>query len=109
VAGAMLHIADAPGSGIFNVCGPRSMSRLDLLNMLIAEMQKYGKYNPRIERCRINDFPFLEKRPLNQSMSDAKLSNAWGRRARTMEEICARVVFEHFSKQGAETKRSALG
>ncbi|HYA28637.1 MAG TPA: sugar nucleotide-binding protein, partial [Acidobacteriota bacterium] len=64
VVTALIRLAEGPFTGIFNVCGPRSMSRLDLLNMLKNEIQHYKNIEVKIVPCSIKDFSFMEERPL---------------------------------------------
>jgi len=69
---ALVTLAERKLSGIYHVCGLRSMSRWELLQILIEEMRRYRPVNPRIVLRSIRDFEFAEPRPLDTSMSPAK-------------------------------------
>ena len=99
VVTALIRLAEGPFTGIFNVCGPRSMSRLDLLNMLIKEVQHYQNVEVKIVPCSIRDFSFIEDRPLDLSMSPEKLYSLLGIRFEDMETVCRRAAKLRYGKQ----------
>jgi len=92
VAAALIRLAVEDFSGVFNVCGPQSMSRMALLQLLVEEVRRYRDVDPRIVPCSIRDFPFLEPRPLNGSMLPDKLYRALGTPFRDMRSVCAELA-----------------
>ena len=101
VVTALIRLAEGPFTGIFNVCGPRSMSRLDLLNMLKNEIQHYKNIEVKIVPCSIKDFSFMEERPLDLSMSPQKLYSALGTTFEDMGSVCRRAAILQFGKNAS--------
>ena len=91
---ALIELAEGEFRGIYNVCGPRSMSRLELLNIFIAAVCKFRTVDSAVIPCSIRDFPFNETRPLNQAMSPDKLFRALGHEFENMESVCGRIAEE---------------
>jgi dTDP-4-dehydrorhamnose reductase len=93
---AMLGLAEGGHSGIFHVCGPRPVSRLQLLQMLIEEIDKYRERElpARIIPCSIRDplLKFAEPRPFDLSMSPGKLYATLGRSFDDPREICRKAA-----------------
>jgi len=96
---ALIRLAEGPFTGIFNVCGPRSMSRLDLLNMLIREVRRYQNVGLNVIPCSIRDFSFVEDRPLDSSLSPEKLNSVLAIEFENMETICCRAATLRFGKR----------
>ena len=94
VVTALIRLADGEFSGLFNVCGQRSMSRLELMNIFVAAIRKHRKIDVNVVSCSIRDFPSLEVRPLNQSMLPDKLFSALGEKCEAMESVCRRIAAE---------------
>ena len=88
----LLSLAEGGHSGIFHVCGPRPVTRLELLQMLIEEVQKYRELRAQIIPCSIRDFEFVEPRPFDTSMSPRKLYEILGRGFDDPREICRKAV-----------------
>ncbi|HMJ49988.1 MAG TPA: sugar nucleotide-binding protein [Burkholderiales bacterium] len=101
VVTALIRLAEGPFTGIFNVCGPRSMSRLDLLNMLKNEIQRYKNIEVKIVSCSIKDFSFMEERPLNLSMSPKKLYSALDMAFEEMDSVCRRAAILQLGKNAS--------
>jgi dTDP-4-dehydrorhamnose reductase len=97
---ALVSLAQGSFSGIFNVCGPRSMSRMALLNILLRELRRYRSVSPTVVACSIREFKFVEPRPLDGSILPAKLYDALGARFRTMESVCAELAKERYGEKG---------
>jgi len=97
VAAALIRLADEPFSGVFNVCGPESMTRMELLQLLVEEVRRYRDVRPRIVACSIRDFPFLEPRPLDGSMVPTKLYRALGPSFRRMRTVCAELARSRYA------------
>jgi len=98
VVTGLIRLAECPFTGVFNVCGPKSMSRLDLLNMLVKEVQHYQNVKVKVIPCSIRDFSFIEDRPLDLSMSPQKLYSLLGIRFEDMETVCRRAVMLRYGK-----------
>jgi hypothetical protein len=78
---AILGLVEGGHSRIFHVCGPRPVTRLQLLQMLIEEADNYRELRVLINPCSIRDplFKFAEPRPFDLSMSPRKLYATLGR------------------------------
>ena len=96
VVNALIGLAEKDLTGVFNVCGPRPLSRLDLLNLLVGEIRRHLAVEANIVPCSIRDFPFREPRPLNTSMSPKKLYSALGTTFDSMETICQRIARQRY-------------
>ncbi|HUO44196.1 MAG TPA: sugar nucleotide-binding protein [Burkholderiales bacterium] len=97
IVSALISLADRKLHGLFHLCGPEPISRLDLLNMLVGEFRKYRDTASKIAACSLQDFASLEPRPLNTSMSSQKLRAALGMRFKTPREICRQRIASHFA------------
>jgi dTDP-4-dehydrorhamnose reductase len=93
---ALVGLADGGLSGVFNVCGPRSMSRLELLELFLGHVRRHRRVESEIVPCSIRDFPFLEPRPRDGSMLPDKLYTALGVQFDDMETVCRRIADEAF-------------
>ena len=91
VAGIMVLLSMQVG-GIFHVAGPQGHSRMNLLRMLVAELQRYRKVEVDIRSCSIHDFQLKERRPLNVSLNPQKLMQIANWKPRPMTEVCRRIV-----------------
>jgi dTDP-4-dehydrorhamnose reductase len=77
VAGAMIRLAEANLQGIYHVAGPEPISRYDLNRLLVESIRAVdARVEASVEACSLRDIPFLEQRPLNTSLSIAKLQTA---------------------------------
>jgi dTDP-4-dehydrorhamnose reductase len=106
-ARAMVRMADESLAGIYHVCGPQAVNRLDLLQLLLEKAVAYKPFNPRISTCSIRDFPFLEPRPLDASMDPAKLYAALGSRFRGVDAVCAEFAANRYGRLAARGVRPA--
>lgn len=88
VIAACVRLAEEGHSGLFHVCCPRPVSRIGLLQALVEEIRKHRKLDARIVPCSIRDFDFAEPRPLDTSMSPAKLYAALGGSFREPGQVC---------------------
>lgn len=104
---ALKRLAESPLAGIFNVCGPRSMSRLELLGTFIREIQRYRNFRPRVIPCSIRDLSLYEPRPHNLSMSPDKLFGALGTTFTDMEAVCKEFARNRYgpTNQRADSRR----
>jgi dTDP-4-dehydrorhamnose reductase len=96
IAIAMAELADTGRRGIYHVAGPASMSRYDLASLLVEEVRSRSDVSIAFERCKLSDIPFLEKRPLNTSISTEKLRGAIEHRFVRMADLARDVVKFHF-------------
>ena len=94
----MVELADSGERGVFHVGGLQSMSRYDLASLLVAEVhQRAPHIAVSFEACKLSDISFLEKRPLNTSISTAKLRNTIAHQFTTMKSLARDVAAVHFA------------
>lgn len=98
VVSALIAVAEGASSGIFNVCGPRSMTRLELLEIFIEAVRQHRKVNADVIPCSIREIGFLEPRPLNQSMVPARLFSDVSAQYEEMESLCRRIAADVFGR-----------
>ncbi len=108
-AQALVRMAEQDLSGIFHVCGPRPISRLDLLNTLIAALRKVRNIQPRVELCEMQDLRFHEPRPLDVSMDAAKLYATLGLRFRDMDDLCSDFVRRRYGIERDRLRNRPVG
>ena len=96
---AMFSLAEGGHSGLYHVCGPRPVTRLELLQMLIEEIGKYRELRAQIIPCSIRDFEFEEPRPFDTSMSPRKLYTTLGRSFDDPREICRKAVAARYGER----------
>ncbi len=92
-AGFMLMVDDNL-SGCYHLSGSMSLSRAGMLaEFMTAMTARFGDEAAfKVQRCKAEDFAFLEKRPRNLSMNNDKFSRAAGWRPLGVREICERFV-----------------
>lgn len=88
----MIRLCLGGHRGLYNLCGPKALSRLDLLRLLVEAVSRHRELRPDIEVCSLHDFPFAEMRPLDTSMRPDKLQHALGWKAADMATVCARAA-----------------
>jgi len=96
VAEALVRLVESGADGLYNLGGPTPLGRRELLDLLVAEMRRYREVSAVIESCLLNDLPFLEPRPIDQSMDIAKLVRTTGWQPSGMAEVCRRAVAERY-------------
>ncbi len=79
-------------SGLYHLSGGQRMTRLELLELLIAQIKKHRPVLLEIETCSIHDFDLPEKRPIDVSMKIDKLTSDSGFQPSDLEELCGRLV-----------------
>ncbi len=94
-------------SGLFHLCSPAPVSRLELLNLLVAEMRRFRAIEAHITPCSIRDFDFAEPRPLDTSMSAAKVHSVLGCRFKDMREVCREAANRRYGPSGLSTSVAA--
>lgn len=104
---AFVRLAKSGRAGIYHVCGPRPVSRLELLQLLLEELASYRKFSNQIVSCSIRDFKFSEPRPLDTSMSPRKLFGALGCEFSEPRAICRKAAAVRYgSGTGRDPGRS---
>lgn len=103
VSRALIRLAEGGFSGVFNVCGPRPLTRLELLETLVSEARRYRDVAAQIISCSLRDFEFAEPRPLDTSMSPAKLYAALKTSFADMQNVCRRTVAKRYGSTNAGT------
>lgn len=106
---ACVELAAAGHTGIFHVCGPRPVTRIGLLRILVQELGRYRDLAPQIESCSLRDFQFVEPRPLDTSMSPRKLYAALGRSFEDLRETCRRFAAARHAGASALPGRGRAG
>jgi dTDP-4-dehydrorhamnose reductase len=97
VAGVLIRLVEGGASGLYHLGGPERFSRINLLRLLAAKIRAVEPaVNPTIVPCSLHDLPFLEKRPLDTSLSIDKLQAALDWRFRPMDQLCAEIAAAHF-------------
>lgn len=103
VAGALIKLAGNGATGLFHLGGPEPYSRVGLLTLLLQSIQRLApETRADIVPCRLHDLPFLEKPPLDTSISIEKLQSVIGWDFTPMATICSNLAQQHF---GANRQR----
>lgn len=92
VVHALVALCERQCTGLFNLCGPYWLRRIELLQLLIEAIGRYRPIRTDIEVCSLRDFDFVEDRPLDTSMRPDKLQDTLGWRAQDMVQVCARAA-----------------
>ena len=71
-------------SGVYQIANPQAWSRVNMLRALLDSLGTEG----RVVECSIRDFEFLDHRPLDLSMSPAKVLKATGLQFKTVQSSC---------------------
>jgi hypothetical protein len=87
-----IRFAESNDSGIFFACDPDPVTRLELLETLIEMSGRYKKFRPHVVPWSPRDFYVAAPRPLDTSMSPAKLYSAPGRRFDDPGELCRKAA-----------------
>jgi dTDP-4-dehydrorhamnose reductase len=98
-ANTLIDLADNGFEGIYNVCGSEPISRYDL-SLLLAKMIKKVSIDVEVDlsACKLAEIPFVEKRPLNTSLSNGKIADLLGVKLRSLQELCLEVAEQHFAQ-----------
>lgn len=92
VISSVLLLIERQATGVFHVAGPRGFSRKALFEMTVETLSRKKQIRPRVKYCSIDDFPLIEKRPHDVSLSIKKLIRTIGFRPHEPQEICKRIV-----------------
>jgi dTDP-4-dehydrorhamnose reductase len=101
VVAGLLLAAEKRATGLFHLCGTKAFSRIELLRMTVAEVEKHIPVTSEIIECSIDDFDLLEPRPKNVSMIPAKVVKATGLAIKPIEPICRDMVDGYFADSRA--------
>lgn len=101
---AFISLSESGQTGLFHACSPSPMSRLGLLQTLAEEVRKFRKIDTRIVPCSIQDFDFAEPRPLDTSMSPAKLYATLGRSFTGLQQLCHEAAAKRYAHSGVSLK-----
>jgi dTDP-4-dehydrorhamnose reductase len=97
VAAAIIKLAEQGDTGIYHVAGPDALSRYDLNKLLVGCIQVVDPgVRAAVEPCSLRDIKFLERRPLNTSISVEKLRNAVDTPLRSMARVCREIAEAQF-------------
>lgn len=88
VVAALIFFTENELSGLFNVSGPRTLSRYDLLAVLFSHAGPRVRALAKVEICSLSEFSFKEPRPMNCSMSNHRFVAASGLTFHSPEKIC---------------------
>ena len=92
-AKALIELAEAGETGLVHVAGEVPFSRYDLSRLLADEIVARSTHIvPNLSRCRLAEIPFVETRPLNTSLSVAKMRRTVSAEFVSMPALCAEVA-----------------
>jgi dTDP-4-dehydrorhamnose reductase len=102
VAGILAALAGHQATGLYHLGGPKPLSRIDLLRLLLASIQAVDA-GARVDvvPCSLHDLPFLEKRPLDTSLDIEKLQSTIAWDFLPMSTLCETVAARYFDPRPA--------
>jgi dTDP-4-dehydrorhamnose reductase len=89
VVEAIEKLAATGATGLFNLGGAEAVTRHELLNLFLAAIRPKLHAEPRVEVCHLNDISFVERRPLDASLSIERLTRAIGSVGTSLAALCA--------------------
>ena len=92
VIAVCVALADTGATGLFNVGGGEAVARFDLLGRLVKAARHYADIDPEIEPRSLRSFDFIEPRPLNASVSIAKLQAQIPYKPESLDSLCSRAA-----------------
>ena len=93
LARAMVALADRGAHGLVHVAGPERFSRLELFELMLRELRAYlPEVGATAVPASLHDFGFLERRPLDTSLSTDRLQAIAPTKFRLMREICSELA-----------------
>ena len=92
VTDAILRLVEQDHCGLFNLCGRDGLSRIAMLEMLIKTWRKRYRYEGKVTRCSIDDFPTSEPRQHDTTMRPDKLIETTGITIPSFAEFCSELV-----------------
>jgi dTDP-4-dehydrorhamnose reductase len=98
ISGAMIKLAEANLQGIYHVAGPEPISRYNLNRLLVESIRAVdARVEASVEACSLRDIPTLEQRPLNTSLSVAKLQAAIAWPFVSVTDLCRAIARAEFA------------
>jgi dTDP-4-dehydrorhamnose reductase len=91
VVDAIIAAIETSIHGIYHVAGPTAYSRMECLELMLAEVRRGGAVNFQAEPCSILGFDLPEARPLNVSMCPDKLISDTQIQPLSAQEACRRI------------------
>jgi dTDP-4-dehydrorhamnose reductase len=82
--------------GVFHLSNNDGYSRLDMLKLTLRCYREYAHESVKIIERNLDEFPALEKRPLNISMRPDKIIKATGVQLRSLDFHCSKIVKRWF-------------
>ena len=109
-ADSLIRLAQGNSTGVFHVCGPAALTRMELFQRLASAIVTHGgRPRPTMVPCRMEDLPLVEPRPLDVSMNPSKLYKEIGRVFRTMDAVCVDLVRRRYGgRVGHSVSRSEV-
>ena len=99
LAGAMIALAGTEATGIHHLAGRERFSRIGLLQLLVEHVRAVDPgVTAEVVPAKLHDFPFLERRPLDTSLSTRKLQDKIAWPFKTMNELCASIAAAEFGR-----------
>ena len=92
VVEGLIRLMEAGAQGVFHLSSREPFSRLALLEMLLADVQKVSPVQVEVTPCSIHDFGLREKRPLDVSMIPDTLMAVTGFEVSGVESVCGEIV-----------------
>ena len=97
VVHAITKLIETDANGIFHLAGHNAYSRLELYQILLAQVNEISPVQLEPISCSMHDFNLLERRPLNVSMRPDKLVEFTGMAIRDVKDaagLLATLAFE---------------
>lgn len=107
VVAALIALAEQRCSGVYHLCGPAPLSRLEFLRLLVEAVREHRDVSPRIVECSLRDLRLAEPRPLNASMSGAKMERVLGRRMKDMRTVCREAAARRYGRPRPQAAAAA--
>jgi dTDP-4-dehydrorhamnose reductase len=92
VAKAMDTLMKSGRHGIYHLAGPQPMSRKEIFETMLEEMNKNEPVDVAVESCSIDDFSTEERRPHDVSRRPDKLVVETGIELRDLRSACRHLV-----------------
>jgi dTDP-4-dehydrorhamnose reductase len=97
-AKVLIEMAEAGETGLIHVAGEVPFSRYDLSRLLANEIVRVApQIVLHLTRCRLVEIPFAETRPLNTSLSVAKMRRTVSAEFVSMPSLCAEAAAAIFT------------
>jgi len=99
VSASIEEVARLDPSGVFNIAGPGSYSRLGMLRTSLAHLEVEAD----VLEFSIRDIEFLDNRPMGLSMDPSLVQSATGLRFQSVDDCC-REFISNLKKEEASTR-----